>query len=167
MAAYLSKVSTARLWSAATTSASAMPLSKHAFTAARGYSTKLARNSSAISSIKSARGPAAFRTLSSSARVLDEKLATGTLQSPSELARKLSEAALPLLPRPDVKKVLVVGSGGLSIGQAGEFDYSGELRYTSRLHLFPLPRLEPFLSVFPCCTTVCHYKYLLNDEQKL
>ncbi|KAJ2113359.1 carbamoyl-phosphate synthase (glutamine-hydrolyzing) cpa2, partial [Coemansia sp. RSA 788] len=25
----------------------------------------------------------------------------------------------------DVKKVLVVGSGGLSIGQAGEFDYSG------------------------------------------
>lgn len=26
----------------------------------------------------------------------------------------------------DVKKVLVVGSGGLSIGQAGEFDYSGE-----------------------------------------
>ncbi|KAJ2811254.1 hypothetical protein H4S07_002179, partial [Coemansia furcata] len=24
----------------------------------------------------------------------------------------------------DVKKVLVVGSGGLSIGQAGEFDYS-------------------------------------------
>src|SRR5271156_6059269 len=25
----------------------------------------------------------------------------------------------------DVDKVLVVGSGGLSIGQAGEFDYSG------------------------------------------
>src|SRR5271170_1077940 len=28
----------------------------------------------------------------------------------------------------DVEKVLVVGSGGLSIGQAGEFDYSG-MRY--------------------------------------
>lgn len=28
----------------------------------------------------------------------------------------------------DVKKVLVIGSGGLSIGQAGEFDYSGWLR---------------------------------------
>lgn len=28
----------------------------------------------------------------------------------------------------DVKKVLVIGSGGLSIGQAGEFDYSGALR---------------------------------------
>lgn len=27
----------------------------------------------------------------------------------------------------DVKKVLVIGSGGLSIGQAGEFDYSGTL----------------------------------------
>lgn len=25
----------------------------------------------------------------------------------------------------DVEKVLVIGSGGLSIGQAGEFDYSG------------------------------------------
>ena len=30
----------------------------------------------------------------------------------------------------DVKKVLVIGSGGISIGQAGEFDYSG------RLHCF-------------------------------
>jgi carbamoyl-phosphate synthase / aspartate carbamoyltransferase len=28
-------------------------------------------------------------------------------------------------PREEVKKVLVLGSGGLSIGQAGEFDYSG------------------------------------------
>lgn len=27
----------------------------------------------------------------------------------------------------DVKKVLVIGSGGLSIGQAGEFDYSGKM----------------------------------------
>ena len=29
------------------------------------------------------------------------------------------------LPAPDVAKVLLLGSGGLSIGQAGEFDYSG------------------------------------------
>jgi hypothetical protein len=28
-------------------------------------------------------------------------------------------------PLVDVNKVLVIGSGGLSIGQAGEFDYSG------------------------------------------
>ena len=32
---------------------------------------------------------------------------------------------LPEMPKADVRKVLVVGSGGLSIGQAGEFDYSG------------------------------------------
>lgn len=31
----------------------------------------------------------------------------------------------PQVARPQVKKVLVLGSGGLSIGQAGEFDYSG------------------------------------------
>lgn len=29
----------------------------------------------------------------------------------------------------DVKKVLVIGSGGLSIGQAGEFDYSGKTSF--------------------------------------
>ena len=29
----------------------------------------------------------------------------------------------------DVKKVLVIGSGGLSIGQAGEFDYSGTAKH--------------------------------------
>ena len=32
---------------------------------------------------------------------------------------------LPENPKADVRKVLLVGSGGLSIGQAGEFDYSG------------------------------------------
>ena len=30
----------------------------------------------------------------------------------------------------NVKKVIVIGSGGLSIGQAGEFDYSGWLFVT-------------------------------------
>jgi hypothetical protein len=33
----------------------------------------------------------------------------------------------------DVNKVLVIGSGGLSIGQAGEFDYSG--MQATRRHL--------------------------------
>ncbi|KAI0343726.1 carbamoyl-phosphate synthase [Trametopsis cervina] len=47
------------------------------------------------------------------------------LNSPSELARKISAKVLPKIPRPNVRKVLIVGSGGLSIGQAGEFDYSG------------------------------------------
>ncbi|KAI9478303.1 MAG: large subunit of carbamoyl-phosphate synthase [Benjaminiella poitrasii] len=40
-------------------------------------------------------------------------------------AVKVSEEILTNVSLVDVKKVLVVGSGGLSIGQAGEFDYSG------------------------------------------
>jgi carbamoyl-phosphate synthase (ammonia) len=44
----------------------------------------------------------------------------------------------PAPPRPVVKKVLMLGSGGTSIGQAGEFDYSGgqaiKVRYVK--HLF-------------------------------
>ena len=38
-------------------------------------------------------------------------------------ARILLEPSL--YTRSDIRKVLLVGSGGLSIGQAGEFDYSG------------------------------------------
>jgi carbamoyl-phosphate synthase large subunit len=41
-------------------------------------------------------------------------------------AVKVSEEILTNVPLVDVKKVLIVGSGGLSIGQAGEFDYSGK-----------------------------------------
>lgn len=52
--------------------------------------------------------------------------------SAAELARRLSQAVLPKLERPIVKKVLIVGSGGLSIGQAGEFDYSGESSFPRR-----------------------------------
>ena len=55
---------------------------------------------------------------------------SGEMNSPSELARKISAAVLPKIDKPNVKRVLVVGSGGLSIGQAGEFDYSGALRWT-------------------------------------
>jgi len=33
----------------------------------------------------------------------------------------------------DVKKVLVIGSGGLAIGQAGEFDYSGMLSLPAKV----------------------------------
>lgn len=35
-------------------------------------------------------------------------------------------------PEVKVKKVLVIGSGGLAIGQAGEFDYSGMFLRFSR-----------------------------------
>ena len=88
------------------------------------------------SAVRPARGSTIFdgrRLFASRARLLEEKIESGTLSSPSDMARKLSEAVLPRIPRPDVKKVLVVGSGGLSIGQAGEFDYSGEFLYTLRL----------------------------------
>lgn len=39
----------------------------------------------------------------------------------------------------DVKKVLVIGSGGLAIGQAGEFDYSGSSPSKSREALLVEP----------------------------
>lgn len=59
----------------------------------------------------------------------DDASGERTINSPSELARRISAKVLPRLEKPDVKKVLVVGSGGLSIGQAGEFDYSGECAF--------------------------------------
>lgn len=64
-----------------------------------------------------------------------------TLNSPSALARTLSARVLPRLPRTQLRKVLVVGSGGLSIGQAGEFDYSGSqaLKAIREEVLPPLP----------------------------
>ena len=37
--------------------------------------------------------------------------------------------------RASLKRVLLVGSGGLSIGQAGEFDYSGESASSLNLNL--------------------------------
>ncbi|KAI9745622.1 MAG: hypothetical protein M1818_001156 [Claussenomyces sp. TS43310] len=47
------------------------------------------------------------------------------LQSPVSFPGGIAEDNERLHPRVDVKKVLILGSGGLSIGQAGEFDYSG------------------------------------------
>ncbi|KAF9974103.1 hypothetical protein BGZ75_000938, partial [Mortierella antarctica] len=49
---------------------------------------------------------------------------TGTLKAITMPGGTKEEAAA-LNPRVSVRKVLVLGSGGLSIGQAGEFDYSG------------------------------------------
>ncbi|KAJ1306196.1 hypothetical protein OPQ81_010905 [Rhizoctonia solani] len=67
------------------------------------------------------------RTLAVAAPAVGDYAPKGehVLSSPSELARKISARVLPQIERPDVRKVVVVGSGGLSIGQAGEFDYSG------------------------------------------
>ncbi|KAF9126842.1 carbamoyl-phosphate synthase (glutamine-hydrolyzing) cpa2 [Mortierella sp. GBA39] len=52
----------------------------------------------------------------------DQQLTSSSQASGKKL---VSEAILADVPLVDVKKVLVVGSGGLTIGQAGEFDYSG------------------------------------------
>ncbi|KAK4103692.1 carbamoyl-phosphate synth [Parathielavia hyrcaniae] len=49
----------------------------------------------------------------------------GLLQKPVHFPGGTVEENNRLHPRVSVKKVLVLGSGGLSIGQAGEFDYSG------------------------------------------
>ncbi|UNI21859.1 Carbamoyl-phosphate synthase [Purpureocillium takamizusanense] len=48
-----------------------------------------------------------------------------SLQQPVSFPGGTIEENERLHPRVSVKKVLVLGSGGLSIGQAGEFDYSG------------------------------------------
>lgn len=71
--------------------------------------------------------------------VLNSSLRSQQLRLFSSCLRKLAVEAPPsaesylasgaVNPSPDlvdVKKVLVIGSGGLSIGQAGEFDYSGK-----------------------------------------
>lgn len=55
---------------------------------------------------------------------VDDFRKTGTLKAITMPGGTKEEAAA-LNPRVHVRKVLVLGSGGLSIGQAGEFDYSG------------------------------------------
>lgn len=50
---------------------------------------------------------------------------TSALSKPVNFPGGNAEENRRLHPKIDVKKVLVLGSGGLSIGQAGEFDYSG------------------------------------------
>lgn len=47
------------------------------------------------------------------------------LLSPIQFSKANEAKTESLHPKLDLKKVLILGSGGLSIGQAGEFDYSG------------------------------------------
>lgn len=54
------------------------------------------------------------------------RLASETSNPPSAASYLNSGAVKPGSNLVDVKKVLVIGSGGISIGQAGEFDYSGK-----------------------------------------
>ena len=55
------------------------------------------------------------------------RLASESTNAPSAESYLASGIVKPGRNLVDVKKVLVIGSGGLSIGQAGEFDYSGKL----------------------------------------
>lgn len=57
------------------------------------------------------------------------RLATDAQAAPSAHSYLASGAVKRSADLVDVKKVLVIGSGGLSIGQAGEFDYSGVLSF--------------------------------------
>lgn len=52
-------------------------------------------------------------------------LATAATQSAPDPQAYLQSGVVKPKASVDVKKVLVIGSGGLAIGQAGEFDYSG------------------------------------------
>jgi carbamoyl-phosphate synthase large subunit len=54
-------------------------------------------------------------------------LASGAAQPALDPKAYLSSGVVKPKQNIDVKKVLVIGSGGLAIGQAGEFDYSGTL----------------------------------------
>ncbi|KAF1362667.1 aspartate carbamoyltransferase [Lizonia empirigonia] len=57
---------------------------------------------------------------------IQKSIASSQIMSqPVEFPGGTLEENKKLTPRVEVKKVLVLGSGGLSIGQAGEFDYSG------------------------------------------
>lgn len=66
----------------------------------------------------------------------DAYLASGAIESGKNLV--------------DVKKVLVIGSGGLSIGQAGEFDYSGRIQLAFACTLPAHAR---------CCSAVVAHSY--------
>ncbi|KKK12382.1 hypothetical protein AOCH_001897 [Aspergillus ochraceoroseus] len=65
--------------------------------------------------------PQQLRSFSSALR----RLASESANTPSAESYLASGIIKPGGNLVDVKKVLVIGSGGLSIGQAGEFDYSG------------------------------------------
>ncbi|KAG0306700.1 carbamoyl-phosphate synthase (glutamine-hydrolyzing) cpa2 [Dissophora globulifera] len=74
--------------------------------------------------VKSLAAASHARWFSQSRDLFQEQHGSG-LAASSPTKKLVSEAILADVPLVDVKKVLVVGSGGLTIGQAGEFDYSG------------------------------------------
>lgn len=76
-------------------------------------------------------GLARAQLQNSSAKLLQKRLFTASALRPSAAQSApnpkayLESGVIKPSAGVDVKKVLVIGSGGLAIGQAGEFDYSG------------------------------------------
>lgn len=95
--------------------------------------------------------PQQLRSFSSSLR----RLASEAQHAPSAHSYLASGVVKPGQNLVDVKKVLVIGSGGLSIGQAGEFDYSGTFGRRS-----PSPTKTPSRS---SRLTSCPFDFL-NDR---
>lgn len=90
--------------------------------ALRSYSSQTAARSTGLrlqQKLPSSWRPQQLRTFSSSLN----RLASEVQKSKTYFASGILQDSQNLV---DVKKVLVIGSGGLSIGQAGEFDYSGK-----------------------------------------
>jgi hypothetical protein len=87
----------------------------------RSFTTRSARPLTSLRN--STESPAALRQLRAFTKVASTLNKTQT--APSADAYLKSGAIAGAQNLVDVKKVLVIGSGGLSIGQAGEFDYSG------------------------------------------
>ena len=90
-------------------------ISRRCFITSTATQSVLAR---ARASSKSVLTPARAFSISCTARA-------STQEAPNSQAYLNSGAIAGGRNLEDVKKVLVIGSGGLSIGQAGEFDYSG------------------------------------------
>lgn len=80
------------------------------------------------SSSSSSRAPVARKTVrTQQQRALSSSAGAQAIvnQDAAPVPKVFAEAATVGKNLVDVKKVLVIGSGGLAIGQAGEFDYSG------------------------------------------
>ncbi|PYH77894.1 carbamoyl-phosphate synthase [Aspergillus uvarum CBS 121591] len=99
--------------------------SRRSALALRPFSSQTTAHSTA-SSLRLSKAPSPWRpqqlrSFSSALR----RLASESSNAPSADSYLASGVVKPGSNLVDVKKVLVIGSGGLSIGQAGEFDYSG------------------------------------------
>lgn len=90
-------------------------------TCSRAFTARAARPLASLRS--SSESPAVYRQLRAFTKVASTWNKTQTApNAEAYLKSGVISGAQDLV---DVKKVLVIGSGGLSIGQAGEFDYSG------------------------------------------